>query len=171
MTRSALPTFVDFNVKAISVGVNPMTAPPAVPNPCVWKFNETVDVIMTYHKGGYPNNPGPDPKHPGGISRRDCTIVEGLEDVLCFAFRTDNSGPPESIQVLYKSIHSFITLTNKQKQNTCLMFSPSTGDFLVLRDFARRVSRCRYSRFNVRVVRGSTVSGEKQTSCRHHGDC
>ena len=99
MTRSVLPTLVDFNVKAISVGVNPMTAPPAVPNPCVWKFNETVDVIMTYHKGGYPNNPGPDPKHPGGISRRDCTIVEGVEDVLCFAFRTDNSGPPESIQV------------------------------------------------------------------------
>ena len=49
--------------------------------------------------GGYPDNPGPDPKHPGGISRRDCTIVAGMKDALCFAFRTDNSGPPVDIQV------------------------------------------------------------------------
>ena len=49
--------------------------------------------------GGYPNNPGSSPKQPGGISRKDCTIVEGMKEALCFAFRTDNSGPPVNIQV------------------------------------------------------------------------
>ena len=105
MTRSVLPILAEFNIQAISVGVNTMTAPPDVPNPAVWKFNDSVDVMMTYHKGGYPDNPGPDPKHPGGISRKDCTIVSGLRDVLCFAFRTDNSGPPENIQVCRNHVH------------------------------------------------------------------
>ena len=49
--------------------------------------------------GGYPGNPGPNPDNPGGLSREDCTIVKGFSEALCFAFRTDNSGPPESLQV------------------------------------------------------------------------
>lgn len=53
------------------------------------------DIIL----GGYPLNPGPDPAHPGGLSRKDCVVVENVTEALCFAFRTDNSGPPENIEV------------------------------------------------------------------------
>ena len=50
MTQAVIPTLSSMGVKAISVGVNTMTAPPAVPNPFVWKFNN-YSVMATYHKG------------------------------------------------------------------------------------------------------------------------
>ena len=49
--------------------------------------------------GGYPENPGPDPAHPGGLSVDNCVTIEGFSKALCFAFRTDNSGPPLHISV------------------------------------------------------------------------
>lgn len=49
--------------------------------------------------GGYPLNPGPYPAQPGGLSKDKCISAEGLSEVLCFAFRTDNTGPPETVQV------------------------------------------------------------------------
>ena len=49
--------------------------------------------------GGYPENPGPNPAHPGGLSRHDCVVMDNLDDALCFAFRTDNSGPPVDVKV------------------------------------------------------------------------
>lgn len=48
--------------------------------------------------GGYPGNPGLNPKQPGGISTKDCVSIPIYPEVLCFAFRTDNSGPPLFIQ-------------------------------------------------------------------------
>ena len=59
--------------------------------------------------GGYPNNAGPDPANPGGLSRGDCVVIDNFTDALCFAFRTDNSGPPQSVEVivfsrLYKAV-------------------------------------------------------------------
>ncbi|XP_077986944.1 uncharacterized protein LOC144441258 [Glandiceps talaboti] len=48
-----------------------------------------------WHPGGYPDSPGIGPRFPGGLSRKDCVIVDGLDHVLCFAFRSDNRGPPE----------------------------------------------------------------------------
>ena len=53
-----------------------------------------------YFTGGYPNNAGPYPGNPGGLSLDDCLVIANFTDALCFAFRTDNSGPPESIEVL-----------------------------------------------------------------------
>ena len=50
--------------------------------------------------GGYPNNPGPYPAKPGGLSAQDCVRLVGFDEVMCFAFRTDNSGPPENVQVM-----------------------------------------------------------------------
>lgn len=44
--------------------------------------------------GGYPENPGPSPAKPYGLSRKDCATFPGFDHALCFAFRTDNSGPP-----------------------------------------------------------------------------
>jgi hypothetical protein len=55
--------------------------------------------IYVFIPGGYPLNPGPDPAHPGGLSMNDCVFVPNCSHALCFAFRTDNSGPPESIEV------------------------------------------------------------------------
>jgi hypothetical protein len=37
------------------------------------------------------------PNSPGGISRKDCVILDNYPEALCFAFRTDNSGPPVSV--------------------------------------------------------------------------
>ncbi|GFO45695.1 coiled-coil domain-containing protein 90b, mitochondrial [Plakobranchus ocellatus] len=100
MTKALLPLLMKHGVKAISVGVNPGTAPPAVPSPFVWKLRDTdPDGVMAFwDKGGYPINPGPDPAHPKGLARDKCVITPGLDEALCFAFRTDNTGPPESIQ-------------------------------------------------------------------------
>ena len=37
---------------------------------------------------------------PGGLSRKDCAIVPGLDTALCFAFRSDNLGPPANFEVI-----------------------------------------------------------------------
>ncbi|XP_076091967.1 uncharacterized protein LOC143063623 [Mytilus galloprovincialis] len=97
MTQAIIPTLVEKGIQAVSVGVNPGTSPPAVPNLFRWQFEEK-EVLGTWHAGGYPLNPGPDPAHPGGLSRKDCVVVENVTEALCFAFRTDNSGPPENIE-------------------------------------------------------------------------
>ncbi|XP_059146377.1 uncharacterized protein LOC131933885 [Physella acuta] len=100
MTKALLPLLASRGVKAISVGVNPGTAPPDVPPVFLWKLRDSdQEGIMTFYvKGGYPLNPGPDPAHPRGLAKDKCIIVDGLEEVLCFAFRTDNTGPPVEIQ-------------------------------------------------------------------------
>ena len=41
------------------------------------------------HLGGYPANPGPTPADPQGLSKKDCLVIEGFSQVLCFAFRSD----------------------------------------------------------------------------------
>ena len=48
-------------------------------------------------RGRYPNNPGTSPTDPGGLGKDYCVVAPGTPHVLCFAFRTDNSGPPESV--------------------------------------------------------------------------
>uniref|UniRef100_A0A2C9LDB6 Glycoside hydrolase family 38 N-terminal domain-containing protein n=1 Tax=Biomphalaria glabrata TaxID=6526 RepID=A0A2C9LDB6_BIOGL len=100
ITKAALASLKKYGIKGISVGVNPGTAPPDVPSPFVWKFSQKdEDGIMAFWiKGGYPLNPGPNPAQPGGLSRDKCVIADGLSEILCFAFRTDNTGPPITIQ-------------------------------------------------------------------------
>lgn len=52
--------------------------------------------------GGYPNNPGRFPTAAGGLSVKDCLFAEddnAFPETLCFAFRTDNSGPPDTLAV------------------------------------------------------------------------
>lgn len=51
-----------------------------------------------YVIGGYPHGPG-NPASPGGLSRKDCVVVDGFSEALCYAFRTDNTGPPTSAEV------------------------------------------------------------------------
>ncbi|XP_070532504.1 uncharacterized protein [Ptychodera flava] len=97
ITQAAIPTLVKHGIDAVSVGVNFMSSPPAVPNPFVWKYGND-SVIGMWHPGGYPNDPGVGPTLPGGLSRDDCVVVDGFDHVLCFAFRTDNSGPPFDVE-------------------------------------------------------------------------
>ena len=67
---------------------------------CNWIFtNLCLFKDRHYFAGGYPNNAGPYPGSPEGLSRGDCLVIANFTDSLCFAFRTDNSGPPESIEV------------------------------------------------------------------------
>lgn len=101
LTAAAIPVLARKGVKGVSVGVNPGSAPPAVPKIFKWEFG--VDsVIALWHAGGYPLNPGSDLQNAGGISVRDCTLAPGTSHALCFAFRTDNTGPPTSLEELDK---------------------------------------------------------------------
>ncbi|KAJ8302871.1 hypothetical protein KUTeg_019267 [Tegillarca granosa] len=96
-TQALIPLLVEAGIEAISVGVNGVTSPPAVPPIFRWEF-QNKSVIGLWHPGGYPDDPGTVPLKPGGLSKNDCTTFPGITHALCFAFRTDNSGPPKSIQ-------------------------------------------------------------------------
>ena len=53
MTKALLPLLKKHNVRAISVGVNPGTAPPAVPSPFVWKLRDSdPDGILAFWDKG-----------------------------------------------------------------------------------------------------------------------
>jgi len=93
LTKNSLSALSSAGVKAISVGVNPSTAPPAVPKLFQWSHN----MLGMWHKGGYPYNPGPSLTNAGGISYGDCLIIPEQKAVLAFAFRADNSGPPITV--------------------------------------------------------------------------
>ena len=109
MTAAAIPILLRNKVKAVSVGVNPFSSPPAVPNLFQWKpFKGSKDVIMAmWHPGGYPNNPGESLSEPGGISIMDSTVSPNDGEALVFAFRTDNSGPPESLSEI-QSVYDIV---------------------------------------------------------------
>ena len=96
MTAAAIPTFVNWGIKAVSVGVNPASAPPAVPK----IFNWNNQIIGIWHPGGYPNPPGKSLVDPGGIAYKDCAVAPDTGNALCFGFRTDNTGPPTSLEEL-----------------------------------------------------------------------
>ena len=84
MSRGVIPWFLAGGIQAITVGTNGACYPPQVPKAFVWKDpNSGQEILAMEHPGGY-----------GGITRTDC--VETVSGVaLCFAFRTDNTGPPE----------------------------------------------------------------------------
>ena len=112
MSGGAVPTLLQNKIKAVSVGVNPGSAPPAVPKLFQWRpYNTTNDTIVAmWHPGGYPLNPGSSLSSPGGISIMDSTISAEDGEALVFAFRTDNSGPPTSIA----EIHNILNILREQ---------------------------------------------------------
>ncbi|KAK7504494.1 hypothetical protein BaRGS_00004360, partial [Batillaria attramentaria] len=102
LTKAVIPILQKHNISGVSVGVNSGQPGPAVPNhPFLWKLDEEEEtgVVAFWHPGGYPLGPGAFPNGPGGLSRKDCHIplrVSEFPEALCFAFRQDNQGPPES---------------------------------------------------------------------------
>lgn len=49
--------------------------------------------------GGYPDPPGKYPASAQGLSAKDCVTFEGLDEAMCYAFKSDNQGPPASMAV------------------------------------------------------------------------
>jgi hypothetical protein len=102
LTRAAIPILSQAGVKAISVGVNSGSAPPAditKPNkPFLWKDERSgASIIAFWHPGGYSGNlsTGDPLDGPDG-----CVSVPGFDEVLCAAWRTDNAGPHSVDEVI-----------------------------------------------------------------------
>ena len=96
-TRSLVPLLVKNNISAISIGVNGGSPAPDMPNPGLWADPESSTRVIYMQTGqgqGYPNNPGPNPADCGGMCRSSCVTHPSTSHALCWAFRTDNSGPP-----------------------------------------------------------------------------
>lgn len=113
LTAGAIATLVnECGVRGVTVGVNPGSSPPAVPKIFQWKLHEesSESLIAMWHPGGYPTNPGPSLSKAGGLSLMDSTIAEDDGQALVFAFRTDNSGPPLSLD----EIHTAFDILERQ---------------------------------------------------------
>lgn len=98
--RSLVPALARAGIPVLSIGVNSYAPRPQLPTPSVWRepsTNTSVVLIMTEQGQGYPLNPGSSPTDPGGMGAPYCVEHPASPAVLCWAFRTDNSGPPESV--------------------------------------------------------------------------
>ena len=129
LTMCSLKTLNKYGIKAVSVGVNSGSAPPAVPKIFVWKVDGEKEeddgmVIALWHAGGYPNDPGRDLEGARGISYHDCTIAPGTAHALCFAFRTDNTGPPNSLD----EIDRYYTILREEYPGAAI-FSSTLDNF------------------------------------------
>jgi len=100
-TRSLVPLLARNNITAISIGVNDAAPNAAMPNPGVWQDPASGASVLYMQTGPgicYPWPPGPDPSHPGGLGVPSCVTLPGLRHALCWVFRIDNAGPPESVE-------------------------------------------------------------------------
>jgi len=98
--RSLIPILVKQNITAITIGVNNYSPAPILPSPGVWHEPNTKTEILymqTAQGVGYPNTPGSSPTDPGGMGKDSCVYFPGFSHTMCWAFRTDNSGPPDSV--------------------------------------------------------------------------
>ena len=50
MTHAVIPSLLKKGIIGVSVGVNPMTAPPAVPSVFRWRYGND-EIIATWHPG------------------------------------------------------------------------------------------------------------------------
>lgn len=100
ITRGVIPLLNKMGVRAITVGVNSASMPPAVPQAFRWVDPESgSDLLAMWHPGGY-GGPQPD-------SLANMVVIPGMSHALAFAIRGDNSGPPSYLEVLenYKAIY------------------------------------------------------------------
>ncbi|KAK9815327.1 hypothetical protein WJX72_001843 [[Myrmecia] bisecta] len=98
-TRAALPLLYGQGVRAISVGVNAASAPPAVPHDqaFIWRDEASqTDMLAMFHPGGYSGGVGDTPVD----GPNNCIQADGFDHALCCAWRGDNAGPPDVDEVL-----------------------------------------------------------------------
>ena len=91
ITKSAIPILKQYNVSAISIGVNGGSAPPGTHPIFRWKYGEqSEDSMLTLvHPGSY-----------GGVLLKDTVYLEHFEHALVMAWNDDNAGPPPVSKVL-----------------------------------------------------------------------
>ncbi|KAL3138964.1 hypothetical protein ABBQ32_005773 [Trebouxia sp. C0010 RCD-2024] len=94
-TRAALPILYSQGVRAVTVGVNGGSAPPAVPHnePFLWRdIQSQTELLAMWHPGGYSGVP---------VDGKDeCVSLPGFDHHLCMAWRQDNAGPQSAQEVL-----------------------------------------------------------------------
>jgi len=95
VTRAVLPFLRSVGISGLTIGSNGADVPPQVPNLHRWVDPESgADIVVAYHPYGY-----------GGFGLKDC--AEAPNGVaLCTEFRTDNTGPPSSIQEVESTLDS-----------------------------------------------------------------
>ncbi|KAL4430828.1 hypothetical protein ABPG75_006084 [Micractinium tetrahymenae] len=95
LTRAAIPILGRQGVKALMVGVNGVSAPPAVPwnTPFWWRDEPSGTQLLSFwHPGGYSGDPVD--------SRDECVRAPGSRTRLCLSWNNDNLGPPSTGKVL-----------------------------------------------------------------------
>ena len=103
MTRGALSTLRDWGVHTVSVGVNCFSAPPAVPwnKPFIWRDPPSgAEVVAFWHPFGYGGHITDESGAKTQLTPpEDCVKIKdaetGAQDILCFSWRGDNTGPFE----------------------------------------------------------------------------
>ncbi len=120
-TRSIVRLLAKYGVRAVSIGVNGASAPPAVPpspmprnGAFIWRDStSSSEVISFIHPGGY-----------GGIEVSDCVMIPGFDHALATMFRGDNAGPPNTLEVTYTFKHL------KEEFPNALIKASSFDDFV-----------------------------------------
>ena len=125
MTKSVIGYFLKNGIVALSVGVNPSSAPPDLPDMFLWKESESDEdgLIAFWSKGGYPGVPGSSLDRPIGLAIRRTVFSRVDKQALVFAFRTDNKGPPEDVV----EIASVYDVVEKEYPNAAVHASTFEG--------------------------------------------
>ena len=104
LTRSVLNTFKWSDIRALSVGVNPFSAPPGVPHNKIFRWRDEAsksEVLAFWHPYGYGGHTvQPDGSVVQLTPAQDCVYSppdteSGGRHILCFSWRSDNQGPFE----------------------------------------------------------------------------
>jgi len=88
---SAIPVFLKNGIRAVNVGVNGASAPPAVPRVFRWQhpYNNSDEIFGMWNPGGY-----------GEYTIPECSYVDGWGTAMCYYWRYDNDGPGNTTMLI-----------------------------------------------------------------------
>lgn len=112
VTRGVLPVLAAAGVSRFSEGVNPSTMPPNMPSPAIWRDEASgAQVLYVQHSWGYGvgRNPlrGERSVWRAGLGDASCAVIYGWGEALCFNFRGEGAGPPDSVQEVLDTFAAF----------------------------------------------------------------
>jgi hypothetical protein len=149
LTLGSIVPLVDNGVIGISIGANDFSPPPIVPStmdcyvkglrtvrtPFLWKdVHNNKSIIVDIHPGGYGGITGGidtatgEPYYSRDGTLCDCIGTPDLDEVLCYAWRGDNYGPPTSLNETSVDFELF----QKQFPNAEIIASTLTNYFELL---------------------------------------